>query len=103
MCIRDSRKSLIHISHAYPVEANVYEFRIWGWVPQELEGLISRAAVLKKLRQWLGVATLASTGFQNEQSGTLWSSPYIDLKGAFVQWRESPKVEDLIKVGGDSS
>lgn len=107
---RDTReieryKSLIHVSHAYPAEdgESWYEFRIWGWLPQELPGGVQRNAVLGKLRQWLGVSNPADLRFQNARGGTLWNPSHVNLGDPLVLWRESPKVEDLLKVGGDGS
>ncbi len=50
------QKSLIHVSHAYPVNGNKWEFRIWGWIPESLPKGVSRADVLTELKSWLGVS-----------------------------------------------
>ncbi len=50
------QKSLIHVSHAYPVKENKWEFRIWGWMPESLSKGVSRADVLTELKSWLGVS-----------------------------------------------
>ena len=95
-------KSLINISHAYTVQEEIYEFRVWGWIPQELPGNVQRNTVLTKLRQWLGVSTLSDTGFQEARSGILWTPTYVGLENPLVLWRESPSVENLIQIGDDN-
>ena len=95
-------KSLINISHAYTVQEEIYEFRIWGWIPQELPGNVQRNTVLAKLRQWLGVSTLSDPGFQEARSGILWTPSYVGLENPLVLWRESPSVENLVQIGDDN-
>ncbi len=70
------RKSLIHVSHAYKIENNLWEFRIWGWIPESLPDGKDRSAVLQCLRQWLGTSQERNQERKWHQaqtdSGTLW-------------------------------
>jgi len=93
-------KSLIHVSHAYPVANDLYEFRLWGWIPQRLSGNLPRHIVLAKLRQWLGVSNPPAHSFQDAREGMLWDSSCVDLEQPVVLWRESPSVRDLIRLRG---
>ncbi len=78
------KKSLIHVSHAYPVNSNQWEFRIWGWIPESLPNGISRSNVLTNLRQWLGVSQQRQ--WHSAQNGALWSA--LNLMPAQVCWFE---------------
>ncbi len=83
------KKSLIHVSHAYPTEnQNKWEFRIWGWIPYDLPGGVTRDAVLEHLRQWIGVSQDISQQRQwhTAQNGHLWQD--IKLSNPEVCWFE---------------
>ena len=92
------KKSLIHISHAYPVDNGQWEFRIWGWIPEELpnnpEGLpnnMGRADVFNDLRQWLGVQQQRQ--WHPPQNGALWSD--LNLTPTQVCWFERQDNESV--------
>jgi len=68
------KKSLIHVSHAYLVNGDLWEFRIWGWIPESLPNGVSRADVLIDLKNWMGVSRQRQ--WHTPQNGALWS----DLK-----------------------
>ncbi len=80
------RKSLIHVSHAYPVGDNQWEFRIWGWIPETLPGNISCSNVLNDLRAWLGINENHLCQWHPPQNGALWSA--LNLMPAQVCWFE---------------
>ena len=69
------RKSLIHVSHAYKIENNRWEFRIWGWIPEQLASGIDRLTVFQYLRRWLGVSQERIWQEAQTNNGTLWHRP----------------------------
>ncbi len=82
------KKSLIHVSHAYPVNSNQWEFRIWGWIPESLPNGISRSNVLTNLRQWLGVSQQRQWHIAHSQSQNdhLWHT--INISEPQICWFE---------------
>ena len=82
------RKSLIHVSHAYPVGDNQWEFRIWGWIPQTLRVNINRDVnrdtIFKDLKQWLGVQQERQWHIAKE--GQLWQT--IGISNPEICWFE---------------
>jgi len=92
---KQGRKSLIHISHAYLIGNGFWEFRIWGWVPDDLEG-VSRKKVLNRLKGWLGVSREGEWEEVEGGEGTLWEK--LNLTGVRVWWREVGDVRGF--VGG---
>ena len=88
------KKSLIHVSHAYPVNSNQWEFRIWGWIPESLPNGISRSNVLTNLRQWLGVSQQRQWHIAHSQSQNdhLWHT--INISGPQICWFEEDENEN---------
>lgn len=78
------RKSLVHVSHSYPAGGNEWEFRIWGWVPDNLLGSVTRSEVLKCLKEWLGVQK--SRYWHSAQNGQLWQD--LGISAVEVCWFE---------------
>ncbi len=78
------KKSLIHVSHAYPVNSNQWEFRIWGWIPESLPNGVSRSNVLTNLRQWLGVSQQRQ--WHSAQNGQLWQA--MKISAPQICWYE---------------
>ena len=79
------KKSLIHVSHAYPAEdSNQWEFRIWGWIPEVLHSSVSRVNVFQHLRQWLGVTQERQWHPAKADDSTLWSR--LNLSTVQVCW-----------------
>nr|WP_290665314.1 type III-B CRISPR module RAMP protein Cmr1 [Ardenticatena sp.] len=64
------QKSLIHVSHAYQVNSNQWEFRIWGWIPESLPNDVSRSDVLTDLKSWMDVSQQRQ--WHSAQNGQLW-------------------------------
>ena len=90
-------KSLLQVSHAYAVDESNYEFRIWGWIPINLPGQISRNEVLKYLKQWLGAIDPSLRNWQAAQRGGLWNSNRVSLPKPSIIWMEKEAEE----TGGD--
>ncbi len=78
------RKSLIHVSHAYPIENNGWEFRIWGWIPEQLPGGIDRPTVFQYLRQWLGVSQEKKWHGAQTNNEILWQP--LQIQNVQVCW-----------------
>jgi len=78
------QKSLIHVSHAYKIENNRWEFRIWGWIPESLTDGIDRLTVLQYLRQWLGVSQEKEWREVQTNNGTLWQP--LQMQNVQVCW-----------------
>ncbi len=78
------QKSLIHVSHAYPVNSNQWEFRIWGWIPASLPGGVLRSDVLTDLKQWLGVSPQRL--WHSSRKDTLWQS--LNITDFDLYWFE---------------
>ncbi len=90
----EHQKSLIHVSHAYLIGRNKWEFRIWGWIPDELEGGVNRQVVLEHLKNWLGVGVESKqTCLMDAENGELWKN--INLNNPKICWMEKSKSEDL--------
>jgi len=87
----ERQKSLIHVSHAYPMN-NHWEFRIWGWIPEQLTGEANRSTVLQYLRRWLGVSQERIWQEAQTNNGTLWH--LLQMQNVQVCWftkgREEP-------------
>ena len=84
-------KSLIHVSNAYPISADKYEFRIWGWVPPTLPGDVQRNNILNKLKKWVG---------GNGNTGILWNKIHCNIDDISVKWLEiepDQKIEDYLR------
>lgn len=64
------RKSLIHVSHAYPVNEEQWELRIWGWLPNSLPEE-KRVAVIDRLCSWLGIQKEGN--WHKPINGQLWT------------------------------
>ncbi len=96
------KKSLIHVSHAYPTEGqNKWEFRIWGRIPDDLPGGVTHNTVLERLRQWMGVSQDVSQQRQwhDAQNGQLWQD--MKLSNLEVCWFEkhpNKSREDYLKA-----
>ena len=90
----ERRGPLIRVSHAYLVNDGLWEFRIWGWIPETLPGGVSRATVFHHLRRWLDM-----TGEERQwhsasiNSATLWSGDRLNLTGVQVCWFGKQKYE----------
>ena len=82
----ERQASLIHVSHAYPVNGNDWEFRIWGWLPDELPGNVDRGTILQHLRQWLGVQE--DRQWCEATNGDLWSQQRVNVTDPSVLWFE---------------
>ncbi len=80
------QKSLIHVSHAYPVNSNQWEFRIWGWIPETLPGDSSRSDVLGNLRSWLGISH--QQRWHTAQNGQLWKDEHVNVPAPEICWYE---------------
>jgi len=95
----EHQKSLIHVSHAYLVGQNQWEFRIWGWIPDQLEGGVNRQVVLEHLKNWLGVGVESKqTCLMDAENGELWQR--IELNNPKICWMEmqdSKNVRDYLK------
>ena len=70
------QKSLINISHAYAVtkNENSYEFRIWGWIPQDLARGVQRQMFLEQLQQWTA------------PGGELWQKCKMEIDNSYYRW-----------------
>lgn len=79
-------KSLINVSNAYCVGEDLYEFRIWGWIPLGLPGNISQKFALMKLIGWLGVKNQDSRKWQDASSGNLWGRDGMNLSQPQIVW-----------------
>ncbi len=93
----ERRGSLIQVSHAYLVNDGQWEFRIWGWIPGELSGSVSRDDVFQHLRQWLGVQQQRQ--WHQPQNGALWSA--LNLTPTQVCWferRDNERGEDYLRA-----
>ncbi|MDF0590974.1 type III-B CRISPR module RAMP protein Cmr1 [Candidatus Methanocrinis natronophilus] len=98
-------KSLIQVSHAYCVGENLYEFRIWGWIPQVLPGSLKREDVLDKLIEWLGVETRDLREWQDAYVGKLWDASLVNLQQPQVlcfDKKESETSEDYLRALSNS-
>lgn len=73
---QNRQKSLINVSHAYAVPANenIYEFRIWGWIPQNPYKGVQRKTVMGLLRQWTA------------SDGGLWKRCNLIPDSSYDQW-----------------
>jgi len=94
------RGSLIHVSHAYPVEEQ-WEFRIWGWIPETLPGGMARADVFEHLRKWLGVSKERGWHNANTSDNTLWSNVGLSSNNILIRWftkQSDEDSEDFIKA-----
>jgi len=74
------------VSHAYLVSGNDWEFRIWGWLPDELPGNVDRDTILQHLRQWLGVQE--DRQWCEATNGDLWNQQRVDVAEPSVLWFE---------------
>jgi len=92
------RKSLIHVSHAYPVENNLWEFRIWGWIPEQLPDSANRSTVLQHLRRWLGVSQERIWHKAQTNNETLWHR--LQMQNVQVCWftKGSEKPDSYLRV-----
>ncbi len=83
------QKSLINVSHAYAVPENegMYEFRIWGWIPQNLHREIKRKNVIEKLREWTAA------------DGELWKQCSFSPDKDFEQWFDMQEGDIGQKIG----
>ena len=73
-------KSLINVSHAYLLEDNIYEMRIWGEVPYSLPDKVTREEFITSLKLFLGV--------ENPLNGELWKSNKCSLNVKSIVWCE---------------
>ena len=85
------RKSLIHVSHCYPID-DQWEFRIWGWIPDELPGNVGRKDVLKILYQWLGINENDKRQWRTDSNGALWKE--VGISSPQVYWFEKKQKEN---------
>ncbi len=85
------KKSLIHISHAYPVGGNGWEFRIWGWMPKHLDGSVSRSEALGSLKGWLGIESSNLRRYHAARNGQFWQA--LNISTPEVCWFEKEKEE----------
>ena len=91
----ERQRSLINVSHAYPVNDGQWEFRIWGWIPNHLPD-VSRATVLEKLQKWLGVQQSRERQWHDTATNqnTLWNK--IGLNEVQVCWFSKQMAEDTV-------
>lgn len=88
---QEKRASKINISSAYRIDKNIWEFRIWGWIPTVgCPDGFSRDVFLKNLKQSL-----------NGSGST--KLPWVDLSGnnttnhRLTVWREFNSNRDTVK------
>jgi len=88
-------KSLVHVSHAYPVNDGQWEFRIWGWIPNHLSG-VNRAIVLDNLQQWIGIQQSQERQWHDSATdqNTLWNK--IGLNEVQVRWFSKQSDENTV-------
>lgn len=68
------KKSLINCSHAYPTNNDIYEMRIWGWIPETRK--ISGEEILTQLKCW------------TQNSGLLWDNSHCKLNVVKQEWNQ---------------
>jgi len=81
--------SKINVSCAYPLNNNLWEFRIWGWIPEEgIHNGFNRNAFLKNLKSSL-----------NESGSSLWKTLLGNntQNHKLIDWREFNSKRDNIK------
>ena len=93
VCTLERQSSQIHVSHAYSLEADTWEFRIWGWIPENLPGDITRDQVLTHLRQWIGIPESQHRLWYPASDGALWGEQCMALETPEIFWFEKGQDE----------
>jgi len=93
----EKQKSLIQSSHAYLINENTYEFRIWGWIPSCFD--FNREEVLSLIKEWMGIEPTACNNtkvFSDIKKGKLLDVQHFRLinLNPKIMWIERRDKED---------
>ena len=93
-------QSKIRVSWVYQVNQQ-WELRIWGWIPDNLPGRVTRGTVMANLRQWMGVppGKTQQRQWHTAQNGQLWQSLNVtDPEVCWFEYHDSEEPPDYLQA-----